>query len=119
MINLTDAQVKVLTAIARKMKFRVITVQHGKLVLKSKTSSETFHWNPYVDNSDALVVATTFQLWTTQDESWIRVSLFDAMVEHKFGSAKEAKSVECRLQAWRNLVVKAAFSVSNKKSDET
>lgn len=117
MINLTDAQVKVLTAIAIKMKFRVITVQHGKLVLKSKspTSSETFHWNPYVDNSDALVVAMAFQVWTSQDQSRIQVSLFDTMVEHKFRCAKEASSVERRLQAWRNLVVKAAFAAANKK----
>ena len=115
MIQLTTAQVKELTAIAKAMSFTVITVQHNALVLKAAKGSETFHYNPYNSDRDAYTTAMAFGINTkTHYRDFVEVGIFFGSITGKTYSTKLNKehTVEDRMVAMRQLIVKAAFSAS-------
>lgn len=115
MIQLTATQVKVLTAIAEAMNFKVITVQHNALVLKAAMESETFHYNPYNSDRDAFTTAMAFGINTkTHYRNFVGVEIFFGSIAGKTYNTKLNKkhTVEDRMVAMRQLIVKAAFSAS-------
>lgn len=59
---MSDPRIETIKHMARMMGYKLVTIQHGKLVLKNYLDNKTKHWNPSISVEDAHEVAAYYWL---------------------------------------------------------
>lgn len=94
----------ILMNLAKRLGYKVITIQHGKLVCSK--DGNTFHWNPLTCNSDAFELQIKLGLIVGVHQDYSSCSGYSEL-----GEELHEEHGEDRVAATRRVIVNAALQL--------